>query len=87
MRFEPAGERLLVEVRERESTTPTGIVIPDAAREAPQTAVVVEVGEFTRAKVGDEVVYMKYAGTEVKLNGRPYLVLDADDVLGVLREE
>ena len=85
MRFKPLGERALVQLVEREETTASGIVLPDTAKEKPQTAQVVAVGEFengVRVSEGDVVVFAKYSGTEITLDGEDYMILDADDILG-----
>ena len=89
MKFKPLGDRALVKLVEREETTPSGIVLPDTAKEKPQTAQVVAVGEFengVRVSEGDIIVFAKYSGTEISLNGEDYMVLDADDILGVVED-
>ncbi|TCJ15739.1 co-chaperone GroES [Rubrobacter taiwanensis] len=88
MKFKPLGERALVKLVEREDRTESGIVLPDTAKEKPQTAEVIAVGDSDEVKVsaGDTVVFAKYSGTEIKLNGEDYLILDADDILGVVEE-
>jgi chaperonin GroES len=88
MNFKPLGLRLLVERVEEASKTASGIIIPDSAKEKPLTAKVVAVGnEIDTAiiAVGDKVVFAKYGGTEINLDGKEYLVLSVDDVLGVLK--
>lgn len=89
MNFQPLGKRVLVEREEEVKTTATGIIIPDnAAKEKPQTGKVVAVGcdeECKSIKVGDTVVFAKYAGSEVNLDDKKYLVLNLEDVLGVIR--
>ena len=89
MRFKPLGERALVKVVEREETTPSGIVLPDTAKEKPQTAEVVAVGEFEngiKVNQGDVIVFAKYSGTEITLDGEDYMILDTDDILGVVED-
>ena len=89
MKFKPLGERALVRVVEREETTASGIVLPDTAKEKPQTAEVVAVGESedgVKVSEGDVVVFAKYSGTEITLEGEDYMILDADDILGVVEE-
>ena len=88
MKFKPLGERALVKVVEREETTASGIVLPDTAKEKPQTAEVVAVGETDDIKVGqgDIIVFAKYSGTEITLDGEDYMILDADDILGVVED-
>lgn len=89
MKFKPLGERALVKLVEREEKTASGIVLPDTAKEKPQTAEVVAVGEFengVKLDTGDVVVFAKYSGTEIKLDGEDYMILDAEDILGVVEE-
>ena len=89
MKFKPLGDRALVKLVEREETTPSGIVLPDTAKEKPQTAEVVAVGEFengVKVNQGDVIVFAKYSGTEISLNGEDYMILDADDILGVVED-
>jgi chaperonin GroES len=87
MKFKPLGERALVRVVEREETTASGIVLPDTAKEKPQTAEVVAVGQFEdgiKVSEGDVIVFAKYSGTEINLEGDDYMILDADDILGIV---
>ncbi len=86
MKLKPLGARALVKMSEREEQTASGIVLPDTAREKPQTAEVVAVGDSDDVKVsaGDTVVLAKYSGTEVKVEGEDHLIVDADDILGVV---
>jgi chaperonin GroES len=80
MKFKPLGERALVRIVEREETTASGIVLPDTAKEKPQTAEVVAVGQFEdgiQVSEGDVIVFAKYSGTEINLEG-------ADDILGIV---
>ena len=88
MKFKPLGERALVRVVEREEKTASGIVLPDTAKEKPQTAEVVAVGDDDDVKVsqGDVIVFAKYSGTEISLDGEDYMILDADDILGVVED-
>ena len=86
MKFKPLGDRALVKLVEREETTPSGIVLPDTAREKPQTAEVVAVGahEDVKVSVGDVVVLRKYSGTEVELDGEEHRIVEAENILGVV---
>jgi chaperonin GroES len=88
MKFKPLGDRALVQIVEREETTPSGIVLPDTAKEKPQTAKVVAVGDGEEVKVGegDVIVFAKYSGTEINLDGEDYMILDADDILGIVED-
>ena len=92
MNLQPLGDRLIVEVLEEEETTVSGIVLPDTAKEKPQKGKVLAVGdgkvsEETGKRVpldvseGDEVLYSKYGGTEIKVEGEDLLVLRESDVL------
>lgn len=93
MKLKPLGDRIVVEPRDEEvSTTASGLVIPDTAKEKPQMGSVIAVGpgEFQDGdripmdvKVGDMVVYSKYGGTEIKIEGTDYLILSSRDVLAV----
>ena len=89
----PLEDRIVVQAVEAETTTASGIVIPDTAKEKPQEGTVLAVGpgrfeDGNRVpldvKVGDKVLYSKYGGTEVKYAGEEYLVLSARDVLAVI---
>ncbi len=88
MKFKPLGERALVRIVDREEeTTASGIVLPDTAKEKPQTAEVVAVGQFedgVQVSEGDVIVFAKYSGTEISLEGDDYMILDADDILGIV---
>jgi chaperonin GroES len=92
--IKPLEDRILVRPEEGEETTASGIVIPDTAKEKPQEGTVLAVGPGRRGdngdlipmdiKEGDRVVYSKYGGTEIKLDGEDLLILSARDVLAVL---
>ena len=85
MNFKPLGERVLVKAVEESNTTASGIIIPDNAKEKPNRAEVVAVStEVQNISVGDTVVYGKYAGTELALEGTNYMVLEVSDILGVI---
>ena len=89
MKFKPLGERALVKMVEREETTASGIVLPDTAKEKPQMAEVIAVGETedgVKVNQGDVIVFAKYSGTEIRLDNEDYLILDADDILGVVED-
>lgn len=86
MNFQPLGKRVLVERLEDVKTTASGIIIPDNAKEKPLSGKVLAVSsEVEGVSVGDSVVFSKYGGTEVVLDGKTYLVLKIEDVLGVLK--
>jgi len=85
MNFKPLGDRVLVERIEEKNTTASGIIIPDNAKEKPLQAKVIAVSsEVEDVKEGDVVVFGKYSGTELVLEGKEYLVLDTSDILGVI---
>ena len=88
MKLKPLGARALVEMVEGEETTASGIVIPDTAKEKPQTAEVIAVGDSEEVKVsiGDTVVLRKFGGTEVKIDGEDRVIVDAEDILGVVEK-
>ena len=92
MNLKPLGDRVIAEVQPEETTTASGIVLPETAQEKPQRAKVLAVGsghyEFghhvpLEIQVGDEVLYSKYAGTEIKDGGKDYLILRESDILAV----
>ncbi|MDL0114217.1 co-chaperone GroES [Campylobacter felis] len=86
MNFQPLGKRVLVKRVEETKTTASGIIIPDNAKEKPLIGEVVAVSkEVSDIVSGDKIVFAKYGGTEVKLNDGEYLVLNLDDVLGILK--
>jgi chaperonin GroES len=91
--IKPLEDKIVVQASEAESTTASGLVIPDTAKEKPQEGKVLAVGPGRVEKgeripldisVGDVVIYSKYGGTEVKYNGEDYLILSARDVLAVV---
>lgn len=94
MKLKPLGDRLVVEPKEREETTASGIILPETAKEKPQEGTVLAVGPGRRDEdgdriemdvaVGDTVLYAKYAGTEIKLEGKKLLILKESDVLAIV---
>ncbi len=90
MKIKPLADRVLIEPKEAETKTVSGIIIPDNAKEKPQEGKVVAVGpgkkdEPMELKVGDNVLYGKYAGTEVNApDGKTYLIMRQSDVLAVV---
>ena len=96
MKLVPLEDRVVVKPLEQEEKTPSGIVLPDTAKEKPTKGKVVAVGPGRYddngklipmpVSVGDVVVYAKYAGTELKLDGEEYLVMRASDIIGILPE-
>jgi len=85
MNFKPLGERVLVERTEVENKTASGIIIPDNAKEKPQTAKVVAIGDKVEdVRVGDTIMFEQYRGAELKLEGEEYLILNIENVIGIL---
>lgn len=94
MKLKPLGDRLVVEPRERESMTASGLVLPETAKEKPQEGEVLAVSPGRRdedgkriqmdVEVGDIVLYAKYGGTEVKIDEKKLLILKESDVLAIL---
>ncbi len=96
MKIIPLQDRVLVKRVEEEEKTKGGIIIPDTAKEKPIEGVIVAAGKGKlkedgsviplEVKVGDKVLFSKYAGTEVKLNGEEHLIMREDDILGIIQD-
>jgi chaperonin GroES len=96
MKIEPLYDRILVKRIEEEEKTKGGIIIPDAAKEKPQEGMVVAVGDgkvldsgqkvALRVKAGDKILFGKYSGTEIKIDGEEHLILREDDVLAIVKD-
>ena len=94
MKFRPLHDRVLIEVLDSEEKTSGGIIIPDSAQEKPMEAKVVAVGTGSRAedgkvtpldvKKGDKILFGKWSGTEVKMNGEDYLIMKESDIMGII---
>jgi chaperonin GroES len=89
LNIKPLADRVLIEPVEAETKTASGIIIPDNAKEKPQKGKIVAAGKGTKknpvtVKVGDTVLYGKYAGTELKLEGKDYLIMRESDVLAII---
>ncbi len=89
LKIKPLADRVLVEPVEAETKTASGIIIPDTAKEKPQKGLVVAVGPGKKddpvtVKVGDTVLYGKYSGTEIKLEGKDYLMMRESDILAII---
>ena len=87
--IKPLSDRVVIEALEAETKTASGLYIPDSAKEKPQQGKVVAVGKGTKdepvtVKVGDTVLYGKYAGTELKLDGNDYLIMRESDIFAIL---
>ncbi|MCC6012566.1 co-chaperone GroES [Candidatus Caldipriscus sp.] len=97
VKIKPLADRVVVKrLDEEEAKSPGGIIIPDTAKEKPQKGIVVAVGPGRldekgnripmEVKVGDKVIFAKYAGSEVKIGGEEYLIMREDDILAVVEE-
>jgi len=87
--FKPLADRVLVEPVAAEETTSSGIIIPDTAKEKPQQGTIVAIGtgkkdEPINVKVGDQVLYGKYSGTEVTIEDSEYLIMKESDIYGII---
>ena len=87
--FKPLADRVLVEPSEAEEKTSSGIIIPDTAKEKPQKGKIVAIGNGTKdekitVKVGDIVLYGKYSGTEINIDGTDYLIMKESDIFGIV---
>ncbi|HOF02252.1 MAG TPA: co-chaperone GroES [Spirochaetota bacterium] len=86
MTVKPLGERVLIEVKTSEEKTSGGIVIPQAAQEKTQEGKVIAIGssDTIKVKVGDKVIYDKYAGTQIKIGDRDHLLIKFEEILAVI---
>lgn len=94
VRLRPLGDRVLVKTLEKKEETRSGLIIPDTAKEKPQEGEIVASGKGKIAedgklipmdvKVGDKILYGKYSGTEVKIEGQEYLIMHQEDILGIV---
>ena len=94
MKFKPLHDRVLIEVLDSSEKTAGGIIIPDTAQEKPMEGEVLEVGSGSRnengklepldVKKGDKILFGKWSGTEVKMNGDEYLIMKESDIMGIL---
>lgn len=96
MNLKPLGDRLVVEPKEREELTPSGLVLPETAKEKPQEGTVLAAGPGRRdedgeripmdVNVGDTILFAKYSGTEIKLDSRKLLILKESDILAIIEK-
>ena len=96
MKIRPLADKVLVERIEAESKTAGGIVLPDSAKEKPQRGKIISTGEGKlledgsrsqmQVRKGDEVLFTSYAGTEVKLDGKEYMIMDETDIMAVIEK-
>jgi chaperonin GroES len=94
VRLKPLGDRVLVRALEKKDEIRSGIIIPDTAKEKPQEGEIIAVGKGKIAddgklvpmdvKAGDKILYGKYSGTEVKIEGQEYLIMHQEDILGIV---
>jgi len=92
MKIEPLGERVLIKVLQQASKTESGIYLPETAKEKPQEGEVVALGpevdeDDVPLAIGDIVMYPKYTGTEIKIDGEDYLIMDASDILAKIHRD
>jgi chaperonin GroES len=94
MNIKPLGDRVVIKVMENEETTKSGIVLPGTAKEKPMQGEILAVGSGEivdgkkvplEVKVGDKVIYSKYAGTEVKMDGNEFLIVRQSDILAIVQ--
>ncbi|MDF2841033.1 MAG: 10 kDa chaperonin [Clostridia bacterium] len=94
MNIKPLGDRVVLKVMESEETTKSGIVLPGTAKEKPMQGEILAVGSGEivdgkkvplEVKVGDKVIYSKYAGTEVKMDGNEFLIIRQSDILAIVQ--
>ena len=95
MKLVPLGDKVVLKQKEAETTTKSGIILSAANQEKPQEAVVIAVGPggvidgkevVMEVKEGDQVIYHKYAGTDVKLDGEEYIIVKQSDIIALVRE-
>ena len=97
MKFRPLHDRVLIKVLDSEEKTKGGIIIPDTAKEKPQEGEVVAVGNGTKTedgkivkmdvKIGDRVLFGKWSGTEVKIDGKEYSIMKESDIMGITKSK
>ena len=86
----PLADRVIIQQAEAETKTASGIIIPDTAQEKPQKGTVIAAGKGTKdnpitVKAGDNILYGKYAGTELKYNGEDYMIMKESDILAIIK--
>ena len=89
MNIQPLADRVLIKPAEAEQKTASGIIIPDTAKEKPQRGEVIAVGKGTKdcemtVKVGDNVLYGKYSGTEISIDGTSYMIMKESDIYAII---
>jgi chaperonin GroES len=90
MTIDPIGSKIVVQVEEVSNKTASGIIIPDAAKEKPSVGEIKFINDETKedfnVDIGTKVVFGKYAGTEIDLDGQQYLIVEMDELFGILRD-
>ncbi len=89
LKVQPLGSRVLIRPEEEEARTSSGILLPETAKEKPQIGEVIAIGdeeEEIPVKVGQKVLYPKYTGTEIKIDGVEHLIMDAGDLLAIVEK-
>src|ERR1700690_1596254 len=94
VRLRPLGDRVLVRAIEKKEEIPSGLIIPDTAKEKPQEGEIIAAGKGKigddgklipmDVKTGDKILYGKYSGTEIKIEGQEYLIMHQEDILGIV---
>ncbi|MGN0141720.1 MAG: co-chaperone GroES [Roseburia sp.] len=88
MKLRPLGDRVILQHQKAEEKTQSGIILPDSAKEKPQEALVIAVGDGGETKMqvkeGDKVIYSKYSGTEVKFGEEEYIIVSQNDIIAVV---
>lgn len=89
LNIQPLSDRVVVEASNAETKTSSGIIIPDTAQEKPQEGVVIAIGKGKKdepmtVKNGDKILYGKYSGTEIKFEGKEYLIMKESDILAII---
>ena len=90
IKITPLADRVIIQQAKAETKTASGIIIPDTAQEKPQKGTVIAVGKGTKdnpmtVKAGDNILYGKYAGTELKYNGSDYMIMKESDILAIIK--
>lgn len=87
MKVKPLGNRILVKKEAAETKTASGLYIPEAAQEKTQTAIVIAIGtDDISVKINDKIIFNKFSGTIIKIDGEEFLILKIDDVIAVIQE-
>ncbi len=88
--IQPLGSRVLVRIEPEETVTKSGLYVPDTAKEKPQRGIVAATGDdrdLIKVEVGDRVLFPKYTGAEIRIEGDDYLIIESADLLAILRDK